>query len=483
MSRILIGILLSFCSFSALAQQSFKDAQKKLDANHCGIGLEVFKPNFGDRVRTENNWIGFNFLVDGFETKLGFGELLLSEPDPTVGFGDKPNPPIFTDRESYGGHFSVGVNLPFSKLRFGNQSSYINVKRLHPTFSFAMGGYRGWEKQDRMTKDAFYYLGAGLGARLRLPVLTIEPFINTNVGFHGGSNFDAFKWFVINTGVVFRFDGMKQFLSPRLVSVPTTNYKVSNYTSSSYTTVHYENRGGQRQRVETIHTTSSADVSVSNGSLGIQDIGTFTGLALKYSFNNYKRSLYIPRTWLGGIGVHGRSGAGFAGINLDFGKIGHGSQLEDPDKKWFRKVSQHYEYGKGTMNTIMAYCDIGFDISPGLLAMLGMVRNDDGSATSFASIIAGYSFGYAYVYNQQFDDEETAVSRYNSIFNAWGAEEPTFKNDPRESKSGYLGGWFLGIEVGVVSFRVQGFSFRRAPLANNRYFTLAFRIPSKASRY
>ena len=471
MIKYVIAILI-FGLASSLSAQSDRSAyranQKILDKNHGGIGLEILKPSFGNRIETENNWIGFNILSDIFETRLSFGEVHISEPEPLIGFGDDLPPPRYEGRYAYGGSFSLGLNTPISSIRIGAQRSSTFVFRAHPTFSFFAGGTTFIEKNDRSRKDSYYFMGTGMGFRLRLPLLTIEPNISVCAGIPTGTNFDATKWWSVQSGIIFRFDARKQLLDPKLVSVPSTSYSISNYRSSSSQSVHYRNDG---TKVTSTTTYSSADVSVSSGSIGVQDIGALGEVGIKYSINNFKSRGYIPPGRLVGVNFTVRGGPLLLGYNLEFGEVGHGTELSKPEK-WARKVSEGESRGAGSFQAFQTYFDIGFDASPALLSMLGVVMQSS-DATSYFSIVAGYSIGYAGMSNQTFDNESSSLQFYGNEPDA----EATERTDPRLSDGGYAGGFFLGAEVGVVSFRIQRMRYRNAPLANNTWYSLAYHIP------
>lgn len=465
------NVLVFFFVFGiAYSQSDYSKNQKKLDLNHTGIGFELIRPNFGPRIMVEKNWVGFNFLADVLDARFSFGEVLLSEP--VLGFTDNKPAPVYAGRYSYGANYYIGALFPFSNLRAGNQVSSLNMKRIHPVLGVGFGGTTFKQQSNLNLKDAFYYMGVNLGVRLRLPVITIEPNINFNLGIQTGENNDAFKYYSVMPSVIFRFEGRKQYLDPSLVSVPSQQVSVSNYRSTT-TERTYTRYDGTRMKETTTY--SSADVKVTSGTVGIQDIGPFAGIGFKYSMNGLRKSDYLPRGQLLGGVIHAKGGPLYMGFTMEGGRIGHGSEIRNPDK-WFKKVDRNEDYAPGTYNNFQTYFDLGMDISPALLAVLGMVREET-NATSYSSVIAGYSFGFAAVFNQRFDNETSALNELNTI------NERTKFNDPTMAKSGYVGGWFLGIEIGVLSFKAQGFKYRNAPLANNTFYSLAYRIPIKGRRY
>lgn len=473
-------LLLLLCCFALAhpfyAQYDFKKVQTKLDKSYAGMGLSLTRVNFGKRIQSQDSWFGFNLLTDGLEAKLDFGQVLLSEPDPFSGFGDELSDPVFANRISSGFHFYLGANLPLSGLAFGSQNSFWKVARFHPNFTIGMGSYNFRQNNNWEAKDGFHYIGLGFSGRVRLPLFSFEPFINWNFGIQTGDNFDAFRYHCINTGVILRLDGLKQLLNPSLVSVNTTNVAVSNIRSDSYTTTAYSTVNGSTVKTTTTHTTTSADFRVSTSKVGIQAIDPLLGITPKFSFNSIRTGNYIPRGWIAGLGVHARGGAGYFGLNAEFGNIGHGTRMENINKKRNKKVNRKITGAEGSFNSFMMYADLGYDISPLLLSLLGTTREDDRSITSFSSIIFGYSMGFYTVGNQTYAST-TGEGYIDNYLNNNAHLERDYNTDPALSKGGYLGGFFLGVEVGVLEFRVQGFRFKRAPLANNRYFTLAYTIP------
>lgn len=451
-------------------KESFRKNQKLLDGNYGGIGFELTTPNYGDRIRIDESWVGFNVLADKFEFRWVFGKALLSEPEPEFGFGDKLPPPRFGYRFAAGSDVSVGGSFPFTGLRFGAQNNSLMVGRIHPVFNFQFGKATFREQNTSGRKDGFWYTGVGFGARLRFPIVSVEPSFRANIGFQTGDNFDAFKWFSLGPSVIIRFDARKQKLDPTMVTVPTNNWSVQNYSSSSSSRTYTTYQGGRTTKVTETTTVTSYDVKVTKGSVGVQDIGSFLGIGPKIAINNYFASNYIPRGQLIGVGMHGRSGPGFFGINIEGGTIGHGSVLEDSDA--IRKGADDKEnFGMGTYRSFQMYADIGFDLSPFLMSVLGVTR-EESNATSFTSVVGGYSLGYAFISNQQFQNNFAEQSYTDPSLVA-----ESIYNLPSQGKSGYLGGFFLGIEVGVVGFRVQRFHYRKAPLANNTYFSITYRFP------
>lgn len=464
------------CHILVFGQLDFKQVQNKLDKAHSGIGLSFTRVNLGKRIKSDQNWIGFNMYTDALEAKLDFGRVLLSEPDPFSSIGESLGEPIFYNRYTTGFNFYIGGNFAISQLGLGSQNSFWKVKRFHPNFTIGMGSFNFRQENQWNIKDGFHYIGAGFSARIRLPLISVEPFINWNIGIQTGDNFDAFRYHCINTGLIFRLDGLKQLLNPSLISVNATTVSVKNIESNSYTTTSYDVVNGSRVKTTTKHTTTTANYNVSESKVGIQAIDPLAGFTLRFGMNSIKTGTYIPRGFFGGIGFHGRNGPGYIGVNIDYGRIGHGSRMQELDKKTNKKVDRKVRTSMGSFNSFMMIADIGYDVSPMILGLLGTVREDDGSNTSFASMILGYSFGFHTVGKQAYDEIFGAGAITNYLNNNPDLER-SYQTDPAMSKGGYLGGFFFAVEIGVVELRVQGLRFAKAPLANNRYFSLSYSIP------
>lgn len=175
------------------------------------------------------------------------------------------------------------------------------------------------------------------------------------------------------------------------------------------------------------------------------------------------------------IGLHSlvRGGPFVAGLNVEGGRIGHATLMDstDPnDKKYrLRKLNKNHNYASGSLVTVNTMFDVGIEVNHYLLGFLGMIA-DEHNFTSYLSFNAGYSGGISVVSGQRFDDHDVAVAQLA------GVREPNRYNDARESKNGYVGGWFLGCDIGNVSFKTQWYRYKGAPLANGLMMSIGYRV-------
>ena len=465
---ILLFLLVPVLGMSQ-TNSKFKELQKKIDNQHAGIGFEFYKPRFGKRIIVNEPWVDFNMLTSCFEAKVGFGEIEL--PEPVLGFNDE-YVAVYKGRKAFGSHLYFGINAPFTGLRLGAQNSSIMKARFHPVITWGIGGYRTWEYNSDK-QSTMYYSSLGFGARLRLPLATLEAGINWGAGFSTGDHSDEWRYHTVKPYIVIRFDGRKQRLDPRMVTVGATAYHVENFNSKTTKSTGYSTVNGKTYKTETTTTYSSADVVVNKTKVGLEDIGPFFGIGPKLSINNYRRRHYIPATTMFGAVATGRAGWMVMNLTFEGGKLGHGTTLEG--ESWKEQVDDNDDFGAGTLKVNQFYFDLGLDISPALTAMLGLVRDDDGSVTTFNAVTAGWSIGHAIIGDQAFANAG-AGSQFDALLLANPDVAPELI-DPRASGSGRVQGWYLGVEIGVVAFRMQRLKYKNAPLANNTYYSLIYRFP------
>jgi hypothetical protein len=196
-----------------------------------------------------------------------------------------------------------------------------------------------------------------------------------------------------------------------------------------------------------------------------------------------QRSTYIPAGKLFGIAMEGRAGGADFGITFEGGRVGHGSELEAKDKsegKYKRKLNRFETAGTGTLNVLNAYLQIGVDISPILLAPLGIVI-EKGESTSFFSVSAGINVGGHLAWNQHFDNPSIQTFYdYEIVADQSKAKEKFI--DPSKAKAGYLGGFYLSVQVGAMDFKFTNYRYYGAPFASTCMFSLAYRIPRTAEK-
>jgi hypothetical protein len=470
---------LVFMAYSQEATETMKEKyranQLELDKNHGGIGLMLYRPGLGDLVSSERPWVGINLLSDILEFKLGFGQTRIQGTVP-LGFSFTEN----IDTRDYGAQFSAGANIPIPILTFGAQKSQNKVFRGHPVLGIEMGTFR-FHDRNKYTGDAqssIWYLGANPGYRLRLPFGSLEFNFNTRLGMAIGDNGDYYNGIGLYPSVVLRIDAMKWRYSPDMVSVDATQTTVSNVKSTTYRTGTRYNSDGSRVAYYTTYTT--ADVSVKSMNIGVQDIGPHFGVGPKVSWINPRRTAFVPASFLIGGVVEGRSGILDAGLSLEGGVIGHGSELETKGSEvndFRRKLVKKETFGQGTVNTSNLYLNLGIDISPLFLIPLGITM-DKGNATSFLSASAGIISGVHVTWGQQFINPSSDAIYDQIIENNQGVYKDKFL-DPRAIGPGFLGGFYFSVQVGAMGFKLTNYRYYGAPFASNTLLSIAWRFPVK----
>lgn len=84
--KSILFLFVSFYTFQVFAQDSlskpvitaemkkeFKKNQHRLDLNHGGIGISLFKPNLSTIATYDRPWIGVDILSDILQFKFGLG--------------------------------------------------------------------------------------------------------------------------------------------------------------------------------------------------------------------------------------------------------------------------------------------------------------------------------------------------------------------------------------------------------------------------
>jgi len=173
------------------------------------------------------------------------------------------------------------------------------------------------------------------------------------------------------------------------------------------------------------------------------------------------------------------------GLNIDVGRIGHGSALEkgvkgtEADGNNFEgKVRRDSYKGIGSLSVFNILMDFGVNMNNLLLAAggTGVAYNE---ATSFLSFNLGYSIGFGIVGAQRFENPENSIQHYNQLNTSnqnLYQRDNTYFEDPRNSKAGFVGGSFISCDIGHASARMQWYRYRRSPVAKGLVFFLAWRI-------
>lgn len=467
-SYILLSFLL-FGSFSTMAQRNnlSKEEKKqkrkiehKLDKSHGGIGATIYMPQFSPNVSTPTPWYDVNALFDVTELKFGFGTSFFKDNNGFL-------------REDFGTHIYAGVNYPITLGAFGRQKSPLIVYRGHPVLAGGVGVYNFREKTKPSARfnDRVWYLGINPGYRFRFPGASIEANFNMNLDFAGKNKISVdglHKRFTFYPSVTVRLDALKWYYNPKMVQVEGTMTTTSNHRSSSYRSGNY------------IYTITTYDVTVSPITMGIQDIGFHVGVGPKYSFMNPARSNHIPTSNLFGVAAESRLAILDASLVIEGGKIGHGGLLEMKNKTkkvpYKRKLNKNETTtGLGTANTFNFYGQAGIDITSMILSLAG-ISISKGSATSYLGLTAGVNFGLHHTWNQEFVNPSDAFTYDQRLVQNNGEAKEKFI-DPRKGGFGYLGGFYISMQVGALNFKITNYKYYGAPFASTTMFSVAYRFP------
>jgi len=455
-------------------ESEYKQNQFKLDKNYAGLGIQLYKPNFGKGTDVAKSWLGVNLVSDFLELKFGMGKvdrlMLLDDETEVI-----PENPISTD---FAYQFAIGVDAPLSVLDFGSQRAYNKVLRGHPTFGANFGVYGVKDSTSYYSKkwDNILFFGLSPGYRIRFPYISVEINYNLTAGFTIGNIGDYYRGVSHYPSITLRADGMKQLLNPRLIVLSATQTSVTDYQS---TTIKTGTRTEGGTRIDTYETTTSGTVTVTNGGVGFQDIGPHFGVGPKVSWTPISRSPYMNSGRMFGIAGQGRGGFLDAGFTIEGGKLGHGTRMIPKFKeegKFKKKVDRYYNTaGKGEVDMANAYFNIGFDISPLFLRMVG-ISVDKKNVTSFLSIQTGIIFGGHFLLNQRFDDPEAANVYYDQQLAIKHENAKVKFIDPREMKSGLLAGYYMSFQAGALNFTLQSNRYHGAPFASGLNYSISYKF-------
>lgn len=447
------------------------------DKEHGGIGLEFNRPNFGKYSGADGTWKGINITSDMFEARLLFGKIGLNSSEyPGFSTSKRPVPEQYGFSHN-GANFSIGMNVPISSLGIGIENSSIATFRFHPTIGANLGGYTFWANNRTVQKNSFVYLGIKPGFRARLPFVTVDVAVNCELGIFGGDgDYDKpVRPIAISPSLIFRLNSQKNGFDMRIKKVAATSVSATETSRRTSTSSSYSGSGANRTKTTTTTTSATYDVKTTSGSMSVQDIGTFLAVGPVFNFSNPRRNSFQPASFLYGGNITFKKSMFYSGANILLGKNGHGSTMDKPLTKG-RNVDRRDTFGRGTYSSFNAFADIGMDISPLALAALGIVRGDIGDATPYFSLMGGFTIGLSQMSNQKFDNPD-ADAAYELILTRNKDEAKEYRLDPRQSGFGKMGGWWLGVDVGVVSFKMRSLTHKKSPFANNRFFELAYKIP------
>jgi hypothetical protein len=479
---LILGVFLIFLSIvfgqnSQSNKQDYKENQFKLDQNYGAMGPIFFKPNLGPGAEIPNSWYGVSMLSDIFEIRFALGEA--NRVQPIVSKNSDLTYPIGNYGKDYGYMLTVGANFPIKFLAFGAYQSPTRIFRGHPTLGCHFGYFNFKEGTKDPGSASLYTFSVNPGYRIRFPFVSLEFNLDARMGFSmvddiSGTGLEFYKGSGISPTFTLRFDAFKGLLNPSMVSVAAQQATVTNVQSDTRRT---GTRYSGNTRVDTYITYTTADVTVTNFNIGIQDIGPYFGIGPKFSYMSLRRGNHINMGRLLGVAFEGRMAWADFGATIEAGTIGHGSALEFKDEfEPRRKLNKSKSDAAGTLNTFNFYTNIGIDISQLFLVPFGVVL-DKGEATSFLSASAGVIIGGHSAFNQRYDSPEIEAS-FDEGISANNPDE--LKNkfvDPSDVGLGYLGGCYFSVHIGALSFKATNYRYYGAPFASTSMFSVAWKFP------
>jgi hypothetical protein len=443
-------------------RKKIRAIENNIDKQHGGIGVTLYSPMLGKNFET-GMWTEANLLTDILEFKLGFGKTV------ATGYGKKyvkKNGDVRVQDSLYGMNLYVGANIPLKFADFGRQVSWFKVLRGHPTISAGAGmmAFTNKKSYTRFGTAYLWYAGVAPGYRFRFPLGSLDVNFNMQFSLKSGDDKDYFGWFQFYPSATLRLDALKMYYDPETVKVHGSVTSTENYQSTSWVS------GGYR------YTYTTYDVVTTPITIGIQDIGVHIGVGPKISYMSPKRSEYMPTSILYGVAAEGRAAFLDFGISLEGGKVGHGGQLiPKKNNNYRRKLDKTVVTGQGTVNTFNFYSQIGIDLTS-IIAGLAGISVSKGRATSFFAFTGGINVGGHFTWGQEFLNPADAAIYDQKIAQDAGKTKGKFL-DPRQVGVGYLGGFYVNVEIGALSFKINNLRYYGAPFASTTMFSIGYRFP------
>lgn len=463
LSTFLLALAISLGASAQTNDQPNWKKQATHDFMLSGLGISLSQPGFSDFHRTNTRWITADLQWLVFNARFAQGSI---DFNPLVsGELHLLNAPWETYHMSYAG---FGINTPIPFLGVGSYNDYNRVLRLNGFVRANYGRYRMFVSgTGRPVPFAGFELAPG--ARLRIPYGSIDlamsfNFTNLDETDPPARQLRGFNSRWVYPSLTFRLDGLFDGMDAGMRS----SQGASVASSRSSKTDRYTDASGRRMERETITYQST----VTPKSVSVTDIGTYGGIGVKVTHSGARTRTYqSPGTLVGVTGLM-RSGLMSFGLNLEGGRVGHASALqEDGDDEYYRRADRSEDWGMGSISLFNIYLDFGLSINNLIYASMGTVVLDDQS-TPFSSINIGTSLGLYSVFNQELNDPTASAP----LFDAIPADKRSHFNDPRMSKGGLLGGWFVSWDIGNVTLRAHWYRYRRAPLANGLMYSAAWRF-------
>lgn len=451
--------------------------QKGLDIRTSGIGIEHSTVNYGEHYQP----VTFNKVhirAHIAEFKAGIGDAYYYSPLTKKTF----NTEVKT--------WSLGVNYPISALGIGRANSTKGVRLLpFVAFDFGQSTFKDFASNSKMASA--FHLTLAPGYRLKLPYFIIEARLNTTWNNLTETKYPApisltangelikeksFKNFSFTPCVSIILDGLFSKFNPEHSRISGSVAVYDKITSKDfYTTETYNSRSGKMEKDGLYKTETTYEYHVESVTLPINDVGAFIGVGPRLIFKPAATNSYHMPTLMGGIGAHARVKLFSFDINADKGIAGFASQA-----KTNGKIMKTETVAKGYFDMTNVTANVGIDLGPVLLGLIGVLAKRDGQ-TPYFNISGGYIFGYSFIGSYHYDNPIAGKS-YQDYFNAH-PDERTAYNDASSNTSGLINGWYIGADVGAVGFRYEFNKYQHAPLARCAYYTISYKYPLFRSRH
>jgi hypothetical protein len=463
-------------SVRAILKSFYSENQKKLDKSTSGIGIELSSVKYGENYQ-HVNFNKIDLRANIFEFKIGIGNCYYRSPLTEI---------IYNTQVS---NWSLGVNYPISALGIGKANSTKGI-RLLPFLSADFGHSKFFEPARNNKFATAYHLSIAPGYRIKIPYFIIDIRLNTTWNIltqtlYTGSTFvnnnniyvkdKSFKNFNFTPTISFIVDGLFSKFNPKNSIISGSIAVYDNVSEQKYyTTETYDSQTGKMEKDGLYKTETTYQYHTENITLPISDIGAFIGIGPRLLYRQTSKNSYRMPSLLGGFGVHARIKLFSLDINADKGTAGFSSQV-NPD----RTILINDINGKGTFNVTNLTANIGVDLGPLLLALVGVIAKRNGE-TPFFSINGGLIYGYSFLNSYKYNDEDYGKS-YQLYFNA-NPDKSTIFNNAALNKSGNIHGWYIGADVGAIGFKYEYNKYTNAPLARCGYYTISYKYPLLRSK-
>jgi len=176
------------------SQMSKNEIRKKQwlgDLSISGVGVEMYTPNIGEYMTSDERWVGLNLIFGPIIFGIGQGSLSTFEPvnDFIPGLQSLIATGNLRTNKIY-----VGTSIPLSIFTIGKYRSYNNSFRSHPIINMTFGGYRIYESfGETKPKSTSSFFSVAPGYRFRLPCTGVDFNLNMRINFSQDGKYENFQ--------------------------------------------------------------------------------------------------------------------------------------------------------------------------------------------------------------------------------------------------------------------------------------------------